>query len=549
MAQAYTYDPLDRSTFDALVYNAVGRASEIGPTSAYSLTHSTGNSGWSVGIIQTDLSSNNRHKQEVGDLLTNYQKWAPKDQLFNNNEIASLNRRLNTGGQSGNSLTASEQSRLDSYLRSDSGRTFVRQLDQGQIDRTWQEIGKPLSLIPWLQDLNKHDPAEVAEIVAMTVKLYNQNENKGGALLRRLQEGSMTAEQTKAWVGDSGVHNLNPDARAAILSGRDNALQGVALMNALELGDGHLSKAWHSIVHARNDPALSAGFSNNPDVQLLDAMMRDPVSGTRIFQHLDQSKAVRSASIHGLGSSAREEMADVELNAQGMLTLESPGGNRFVYSDRGWTRADGSLRTIGMGPHGDDVVQVQDGLPRLGYLRAHDVDGRFGPHTQVAVERFQHDHGLAVDGIVGKATRQQLHGSARARQEAAPQPDRSMENTGALRDFSDPDHPQHALHATLRGLLPATTTEARLAQATAACHLAGIDKPEDLTGIHSGGKGMIVFATDSLFANFATMDINQPPPSVQQTMRQVQAFDRQQAQLLRMDQPQPMQAIHHGPQR
>ncbi|MFK0288713.1 peptidoglycan-binding protein [Streptomyces sp. NPDC090499] len=44
-------------------------------------------------------------------------------------------------------------------------------------------------------------------------------------------------------------------------------------------------------------------------------------------------------------------------------------------------------------------------LKAHGYsLGGYGVDGRFGPDTRTAVEGFQHDHGLKVDGIVGVNT-------------------------------------------------------------------------------------------------------------------------------------------------
>ena len=59
-------------------------------------------------------------------------------------------------------------------------------------------------------------------------------------------------------------------------------------------------------------------------------------------------------------------------------------------------------------PRGSSAVRaVQGRLSRLGF-RLGPIDGRFGPHTKRAVMRFQAANGLAVDGIVGPATRAAL---------------------------------------------------------------------------------------------------------------------------------------------
>jgi DNA invertase Pin-like site-specific DNA recombinase len=63
-----------------------------------------------------------------------------------------------------------------------------------------------------------------------------------------------------------------------------------------------------------------------------------------------------------------------------------------------------------MGVHPSAQVRVvQRALRRGGYdLGAPGVDGRFGPLTAAAIRQVQANHGLAVDGIVGRHTRKAL---------------------------------------------------------------------------------------------------------------------------------------------
>jgi hypothetical protein len=98
------------------------------------------------------------------------------------------------------------------------------------------------------------------------------------------------------------------------------------------------------------------------------------------------------------------------------------------------------------------------------------------------------------------------------------------------RDFNDPSHPQNGLYSTLKDLLPKGTSEERLAQGTAACHRSRITE-KDLSGIYIGDKS-VAFASRSLFAVPAQMDISQPAPSVQQSDQHIQQTDQQRAQIM-----------------
>lgn len=54
---------------------------------------------------------------------------------------------------------------------------------------------------------------------------------------------------------------------------------------------------------------------------------------------------------------------------------------------------------------GSDIVLCQTILRKLGYdLGSYGVDGKYGKKTEEAVKKFQGEHGLVVDGIVGVNT-------------------------------------------------------------------------------------------------------------------------------------------------
>ena len=67
------------------------------------------------------------------------------------------------------------------------------------------------------------------------------------------------------------------------------------------------------------------------------------------------------------------------------------------------TQAPVSYSTLSRGSMGDDVRMLQQALKDLGYLTG-GVDGDFGNKTKKAVEAFQKDMGIKVDGIAGRET-------------------------------------------------------------------------------------------------------------------------------------------------
>jgi putative chitinase len=91
-----------------------------------------------------------------------------------------------------------------------------------------------------------------------------------------------------------------------------------------------------------------------------------------------------------------------------------------------------------LGDRGDDVRQLQSELAKLGYTGAtgHPIkpDGDFGRDTQHALEAFQRDHHLTVDGKAGPKTLEAL------------QPQGQSKSAPAQLSLEDPKNPDHTLY-------------------------------------------------------------------------------------------------------
>jgi N-acetylmuramoyl-L-alanine amidase len=77
-----------------------------------------------------------------------------------------------------------------------------------------------------------------------------------------------------------------------------------------------------------------------------------------------------------------------------------------------WKQGDRLLMLVAPNLRGDDVGDVQAALAQLGFDCGR-VDGIFGPATSRALEDFQHNSGLYVDGVCGADTVKALRVLAR----------------------------------------------------------------------------------------------------------------------------------------
>ncbi|MFA1754005.1 XVIPCD domain-containing protein, partial [Xanthomonas campestris] len=107
---------------------------------------------------------------------------------------------------------------------------------------------------------------------------------------------------------------------------------------------------------------------------------------------------------------------------------------------------DGKLE---QGERGEQVKQLQSQLAQLGAVgrdgKPLHADGDFGGNTKYAVEQFQRERGLQVDGVVGNQTQAALSQALSqhtAKQTAAPM---NVPQTSSPL-LSDPRHPDNAMY-------------------------------------------------------------------------------------------------------
>jgi N-acetylmuramoyl-L-alanine amidase len=120
-------------------------------------------------------------------------------------------------------------------------------------------------------------------------------------------------------------------------------------------------------------------------------------------------------------------------------------GDRLLYLTRPWLR-------------GDDVRALQRSLSRLGFDTSL-TDGIYGPDTDAALRDFQHNIGIAVDGIAGRATLDHLRTLWRRHQTATSFEvidrnggDRRPLSLAGFRIMLDPARGPDAVRHTARGI-------------------------------------------------------------------------------------------------
>lgn len=140
-------------------------------------------------------------------------------------------------------------------------------------------------------------------------------------------------------------------------------------------------------IHGNNNPSSIGKYVSSGCIRMYDNEVEWLFARIKI-----NTPVVITTSAKSFNSIAR---------ANGYKVTGTNGGTTTIPST--------SVGTLKMGNRGTAVKSLQKKLTSLGYSTK-GIDGIFGYNTDQAVRRFQKDHHLKVDGIVGASTIKALGG-------------------------------------------------------------------------------------------------------------------------------------------
>ena len=280
----------------AVAYYAIGVSTEGGdvayqlsfcgqPTHQAGVLEPIGNSGYTIGEMQTDLGS--RHNI-AASLVDSFNSWAQANQhqdwVLNDQQKAQFTSDLARDGNHirdpnydadnlkyarehhGQSIPSSQlpatgqdidqtfKSHLGAYLGTDAGKAFVHQTDTDQVRLLMEKVAARLEP----SDLYKNSSLEdQAKIFAVVAKAYNQ----GPRYANQIMDG-IDAGQIKSLDDISKKIDTFPDGHDHYMrTGRDAALKGAQLFNALQNTSERnpMRDPWQAVVaNPLVDPGIAA---------------------------------------------------------------------------------------------------------------------------------------------------------------------------------------------------------------------------------------------------------------------------------------------------
>ncbi len=300
-----------------------------------------------------------------------------------------------------------------------------------QITNRQGYVGRYQAGAGWLADAGYVDRAKLN--AAMTDAGFDPQKVRG-AEWKWASSGGMTRflEDSSNW--KNGLSLEQYKSSAALQDGAFKINSDKAYSQAIRNG----------VLDEGDDPAKVAGFLKARHISGYGGA-REAVTGGRVISDSN-------------GTSNYDYMHDITRNRDGMDQYMQPGRSHAMHTNTSAVPQqpkrdashDGKLE---QGERGEQVKQLQGQLAQLGAVgrdgKPLDADGDFGGNTKYAVEQFQREHGLQIDGVAGQQTQAAL--AKALTQGTSKQP----EHTAALAApaqaassplLSDPRHPDNAMY-------------------------------------------------------------------------------------------------------
>ena len=507
----------------ALAYFAVGVSSEgsvAGRNVAYRLSFAgnirqgvmtpVGNSGYSIGTLQTDLG---QHPEVAGELVTAYQTWARREhpewaltpaQVTQTTHDLSRNGRTITA-QHGRDLDAGIKAHLNSFLASDAGITFVHERDVAQVDRLVR-TGGAMDQLQQTTLYRNASGADQARLATVFMKLENQSGNGYyPRILRDIQNGRVNSvdDVNAAVAAILPNRNNRPDY---VESGSTHALHGAEVFIALRNTDPRnpMRQHWQDVVaDPLVNPTTTATVPARPHLASQYTVVKD------LFMHADNAPAFVQALDRG--GSYGYDLIDARGRHHAQSRALYAAGNEFVVMD-------------GNGVGKSYIGGVWSDVNRTELVRATHQDGSIDLNMRRngAIERLLHVDPNAVP----------LRPTRTATTDApAPVHPEGAQPTGAV-----PQRPRDVPQAlpiggrdamlldTIQRQLPAGTPVEQAAYVMAQAKQAGIRDVDQLerVAVHEG-QAWVVGKTPGFLAR---ADLGAPVPPLQESLRAAEAVSR-----------------------
>ncbi len=385
----------------ALAYFAMGVGSESaigGKNVAYDLEFAgdihkntgvmepKGNSGYSLGTIQTDLG---QHPETVPGLVNAYQAWARENaaqrpdweltEQQRTQTIADLRRTGNTIKgpnkesiiDNGVDLDATIKSRFKTFLAADAGITHTHGRDEAQIDHLMRKGARPVAALESLQSTMLYQNStfdDQARLATIFLKLENQSGARHYPnIITDIKDGAINSFEGVKLAAQNG----KPDY---VKTGIDHALEGTKVFNALRNANEQspLHQTWQNILadplvnptQLRAEPVVTPNLPPRIQNAVGDAHNTENLDATRLWQPAWQPESAVTPPLRVPIYETNPNIAAEYITVKNLF-LQPDQAVKFIDAlDRGGAHSYGrpqiegnSRATSGFYASGNDFVQ------------------------------------------------------------------------------------------------------------------------------------------------------------------------------------------------